>query len=146
MTAWQATVAALSLLVIALSFLAIAVAVFLASRKAAVEARQLSQTLAALQQDLRPVLGSVKGVTDAGQEMTDLVRREVEGFAATSMRIRNTADTAVNTLADRARDLDAIYEVLYHEIEETALDLGTVLRRTRRPKGLLGRIKRLIGA
>lgn len=146
MNVWQGTVAALALVIIALSFLAIAMATLLAARKAAEEAGKLSQTIANFQQALDPVLKSVKGVTDAGNEVTDLIRREAEGYAATSMRIRSTADEALQKVSDKVRDLDALFEVLYAELEETALDVGAVLHRVRRPRGWIGRIKRLLGA
>ena len=146
MNVWQGTVAALALVIIALSFLAIATATLLAARKAAEEAGKLSQTISNFQQALDPVLKSVKGVTDAGNEVTDMIRREAAGYAATSMRIRSTADEALLKVSDKVRDLDALFEVLYAELEETALDVGAVLHRARRPRGWIGRIKRLLGA
>ncbi|MGB7211212.1 MAG: DUF948 domain-containing protein [Gemmatimonadales bacterium] len=146
MPTWIPVTVALSLLVIAISFLAIATAVFLTGRKAAEEAARLAQTLAALQQSLEPVLKSVKGVTDAGNEVTDLIRREAAGYAATSMRVRSTADEALQQVSNKIRDLEALYDTMYAELEETALDLGVVVRRARQPRGWIGRLKRLIGA
>lgn len=146
MNVWQGTVAALALVIIALSFFTIAAAVFLTGRKAAEEATRLSQTLAALQQSLEPVLKSVKGVTEAGNEVTDLIRREAAGYAATSMRVRSTADEAVQQMSDKIRDLEALYETMYAELEETALDVGVVLHHARQRRGWIGRLKRLLGA
>ena len=146
MNVWQGTVAAIALMLIALSFFGFAAATWLAARKAAEEAGKLSQAIANFHQALDPILRNVKGVADASNEVTDLIRREAAGYAATSMRVRSTADEALEKVSDRVRDLDALMEVLYAELEETALDVGSMLHRARRPKGWIGRIKRLIGA
>jgi methyl-accepting chemotaxis protein len=146
MNVWQGTVAALALVIIALSLLGFAAATWLAARKAAEEAGKLAEAISNFHQALDPILKNVKGVADASNEVTDLIRREAAGYAATSMRARATADEALQKVSDKVRDVDALMEVLYAELEETALDVGTMLHRARKPKGWLGRIKRLIGA
>ena len=117
MPLWIPVTVALSLLVIALSFVGIALAILL--------------TLRALRGEIIPVL--------------KLIRREGEGVAETTKRIRESVDGGMGRIEERLGDLDALYEVLYGEMKETGLEAGVMMRRLRRPGGWWGRMRRLIG-
>ncbi len=117
MPLWIPVTVALSLLVIALSFVGIALGILL--------------TLRSLRGEIVPVL--------------KLIRREGEGVAETTKRIRESVDEGRERLAERLGDLDALYEVLYDEMKETGLEAGVMMRRLRRPGGWWGQIRRIIG-
>jgi hypothetical protein len=63
---------------------------------------------------------------------------EAEQLARASRRLREA-------LGERLADLDAVYEVLEGEIEETALDVATTLRTFRTGHGWYARMRRLMG-
>jgi hypothetical protein len=138
MGGWVGPTVAISLVIIALSFLAIALACAMAARQAAHEMRQLSQVIESLRSDLTPALGAVAAVSNEGRRLADIVGNEAEELVKSSKALRLG-------LQARVQNLEAIYEVLEEEIEETALDVAVTLRRVRTGAGWFGRMRRLLG-
>ncbi len=118
---WAGTVTALSLLVIALSVLALAVG-----------ATRLAMRL------------SIRKLVSDGEHIVNLVRDETGAFARTSKRIRRKLHRGVTRIEERLVDLEALYDVVHGEVEETALDVATGLRRFRRGRGIAGRMTRFL--
>ena len=145
MSTWVPPTVAIALVVIAFAFAVMAVTLALTAGKAAVEARELARTISAFQKSLSPILENVHGVTAAGHEVAALVRREAEGFADASRRVRVTADEALKRVEEKLANLEALYDTLYTELEGAALDLGAAVSEARRPEGWIGRVKRVIG-
>ena len=135
---WVGPTIAISLVIIALSFLAIAVASALAARQAAHEMHQLAQVMESLRTDIAPALGAVAAVSNEGQRLAGLIGDEAEELVKSSRALREG-------LQSRIQNLEAIYEVLEEEVEETALDLAVTLRSVRSGAGWFGRIRRILG-
>jgi uncharacterized protein YoxC len=129
---------AISLAIIALSFVAIAAAALAASRRAAAELQQLHQVMEGLRQDLSPAVTAVSAISHDGRRLVTVLSDEAEQLAQASRRLREA-------LRDRLANLDAVYEVLEGEIEETALDVATALRTFRTGHGWYARLRRLMG-
>jgi len=135
---WVGPTIAISLVIIAASFLAIAVALAMAARQAAQEMRQLSQVMESLRSDIAPALGAVATISTEGQRLAGLIGDEAEDLVKSSRALREG-------LQSRIQNLEAIYEVLEEEVEETALDLAVTLRTVRSGAGWFGRLRRLLG-
>jgi len=136
--AWVGPTMATSLVIIALAFVVIAFAIGLAAREATREMRQLSQAIETLRKDLAPALGAVQAVSGEGQRLATLVGHEAEEMVQASRQLREG-------LRDRLANLEAIYEVLEEEVEETALDLAVSLRNFRSGAGWFSRLRWLLG-
>ena len=128
---------ALSLVVIALSFVVIALVLALTAREATGQLRHVGQLIEKLRGDLAPALEAMRGVAEDGRRFTSVITEEASELAAASRRFREA-------MHDRLANLDAIYEVLEEEVEETALDVATTLRTMRSRAGWFGRLRRLL--
>lgn len=135
---WVGPTVAISLVIIAISFLAIAFSAAMAARQAAVEMNNLSKVMESLRTDLAPALGAVAAVSNEGQRLAGVVSDEAEALVRASRSLREG-------LQSRVQNLEAIYDVLEEEVEETALDLAVTLRTIRSGAGWFGRLRRLLG-
>jgi uncharacterized protein YoxC len=135
---WVGPTMAIALVIIALAFVLIALAVAVTARQAAQEMRQLSRVIESLRSDLAPALGAVQAVSSEGQRLAALVGSETEELVDASRKLREG-------VRERIANLEAIYEVLAEEVEETALDIAVTLRRIRTGAGWFGRLRRLLG-
>ena len=135
---WVGPTMAISLVIIALAFLVIAASTALAAKKAAEEMQQLSRVLESLRADLGPALHAVQLVSGEGQRLAAMIGSEAEELVRSSRQLREG-------LQERLANLEAVYEVLEEEIEDTAIDVAVTLRTFRSGAGWFGRIRRLLG-
>ena len=135
MPGWIAPTVAISLLVIALSFLAIGIAVALMARTAA---RQLKS----VKEEIEPALAALRKITDAGAELSGDIGEEIQEYLATSRALRHDLERGVRQVKGRLADLDALYEVVHEEVEDTALDVAAGVRSVRNGAGMISRIRR----
>jgi outer membrane murein-binding lipoprotein Lpp len=141
---WVGPTMAISLAVIALSVLGMALAIGLAALKTAGQVRKLGTMVDGLQDDVAQTLTSVRRLTEQGQDLLVLVRHEAGAFAQTSRRVRRKVVRGVDRLEDKLSDLETLYDLVHHEVEDTALDVAAALRSARRGNGMLGRVRRLL--
>ena len=135
MPAWVGPTMALSLVVIALAFAAIGVAVTLLARTAIREVRELREEVA-------PAISAVRRITDAGADLSGDIKQEVQEYLATSRAVRRDLERGVYEVKSRLADLDALYEVVHEEVEDTALDVAARVRAVRNGAGMVSRIRR----
>jgi hypothetical protein len=135
---WVGPTIAISLVIIAFSFVAIAFASAMAARQASGEFRRLAQVMESLRTDLAPALGAVAAVSNEGERLAGIIAGEAEELVSSSRALREG-------LQSRLQNLEAIYDVLEEEVEETALELAVTLRGVRSGVGWFGRIRRLLG-
>lgn len=128
---------ALSLLVIALAFVIIAIAVALTARQAAQEMRQLSSVVDGLRGDLAPALRLVQSFAGQGERLVGAVSGETEEIVRASRALRTG-------LERRFENLQAVYDVLAEEVEETAIEAAVSLRSLRHGIGWFGLVRRLL--
>jgi predicted nucleic acid-binding Zn-ribbon protein len=134
---WVGPTMAISLVLIAVAFLVIAVVLALAARQAAQEMHQLSQGIESLRAELSPALRAVQAVSGEGERLATLVGNETEEIVRASRALREG-------LRERIVSLEAVYEVLAEEVEETAIEAAVTLRTFRTGASWFGTIRRLL--
>ena len=110
------------------------------------QGEELGRTLRDLHTDAAPVLQALKGAAEDGRSVTTTIREEVESIAETSRRLRAQLESGTARVNGRIQDLDDLFEVVYGELRETALDLAALIRSGRRGFGVVGGIRRILGA
>jgi uncharacterized protein YoxC len=135
---------AVSLAVIALSFLGLAIAAVAAMGKLANQVKTIGQTVAGFQDDLGRTLKSVRQLTEQAQDLMVVVRQEVGAFADTSRRLRRKIVKGVDRIQEKLEELEALYDVVHEEVEDTALDVAAALRQVRQGNGVIGRVRRML--
>lgn len=135
---------AVSVLVIALLMVALTVAAVLLARDLRRALERLSEVSRALEQDGRPALQSVRTAADEAGRVATALRQEVDGLVGASRRIRTQATEIADRVAERARDLEVVLDILQEEVEDTALDVAAALRATRRGAGVFRSLKRAV--
>lgn len=143
--AWVGPTVALALVVIALAFLAIALVAVVAARKATSEANHLAREIGELRRELSPTIQALNRLAGAGGEVAGRLKDEVDQLITVSRRLRKSALRGARRVEGRLEDLDALYEVVSSEVEETALDVAATLRTVRTGASALSRIKRFLG-
>lgn len=132
---WVGPTVALSLVVIALSFLAIGLAVVYSGLAVTRSLAKVSERLETLRKEFERVLESVRRVTESASE-------EAQHYLATSRSIRHDLERGVRRVKARLAELDALYEVVHEEVEETALDVAARVRAVRQGASVVGRLRR----
>ncbi len=141
---WVGPTMAISLALIALSVLGMAVAVGLATMKMAGQVRKVGNMVDGLQDDVAQTLTTVRRLTEQAQDLLVLVRHEAGAFAQTSRRVRRKVVRGVDRMEEKLADLETLYDLVHHEVEDTALDVAAALRSARRGNGMLSRVRRLL--
>ena len=134
---WVGATVAISLVIIALSFITIAIAMAVALGRASSEMRQLSEVVDSLRADLAPALKAVSAVSGEGERLASLVSTEAEEVVRASQALRHS-------IRLRLTNLEAVYDVLAEEVEETALDAAVTLRTFRTGASWFSLIRRLL--
>jgi len=96
------------------------------------------------QQQGLPALEAARGAAEDLRALSGAVRDEGRDIVALSRDLRGRVEGAVEQLSDRFDDLDALFDVVYEEVESTALDVAAGLRTVRRGRSVLGRMRRAL--
>ena len=115
---WVGVVSALSLAIIALAAIVVAIASAVSAFGIRAFTRALEQLAGPAIQDVRLLIGTIKGEADA--------------LVGTSRDIRERIVRAADAAEHRLSDLDALVEVVQEEVEGTVLDTAATLRNVRR--------------
>lgn len=144
--AWQWTVMAVSLAVVAVAVVVGAGAVAWAAVKAARQLDRLSPAVDELREELVPAMRSLRSITGRGETVAQRFQEEAEAVLVTTRKVRKRVERATARAEERIGDLDALYEVVYEEVADTALSLAGAIRTGRSVAGharsLLGRRRR----
>jgi uncharacterized protein YoxC len=144
--AWVGPTIAISLALIALCFLGMAAVLGIAALRLSTQAKKLSAMVDGLQDDVAQALGSVRRLTEQGQDLMVLVRHEAGALAQTSRRVRRKLVRGVDRVEDKLTDLETLYDLVHGEVEDAALDVAATLRSVRRGNGVIGRVRRMLVA
>jgi len=149
---WVGPTIAIALVIIALGFVAFVMTVLLVGKRAAEEATALGREVAELRRDLAPTIHAANKLAESGAELGakvadlgDKVKEEVTAVLATSRKLRRATIRGARRVEGRLEELDALYEVVSAEVEDTALDVAAKLRAFRGGVSAVGRIKRFLG-
>jgi hypothetical protein len=137
---------AISLAFIALCFLGMAAVLGIAALRLSAQAKKLSAMVDGLQDDVAQALGSVRRLTEQGQDLMVLVRHEAGALAQTSRRVRRKLVRGVDRVEDKLSDLETLYDLVHGEVEDAALDVAATLRSVRRGNGVISRVRRMLVA
>ncbi|TFG45412.1 MAG: hypothetical protein E4H41_05115 [Gemmatimonadales bacterium] len=142
MPAWVGPTIAISVAIVAVA----CVVAFVAATLAAVALRHrldaMSDNLSGLRQDVAGVLEGARRVTEEGESMVAMLKDEGEAYITTSRRFRKRLDHGIDRFSERAADLDALYEVVHEEVEDTALRFASALRTARLSTGIIAKVLR----
>lgn len=141
---WVGPTMAVSLAVMALAVVAFASLVGWIALKVISEVQERKVLLSGVREDVQETLASVRQLTEQAQEVMGVVRTEAGAFVQTSRRIRRKVNRGVDRVERRLEDLEALYDVMHEEVEDTALDLAASMRRVRRGGGMIGRVRRFL--
>ena len=139
---WVGPTAAISLVVIALAFAAMGVGAFLVARAAKKEIEEVSTKLGDIRSDLHDAMHAVRRVAETGESLSLKVKEEVQSYLAVSRSVREDLEKAVQEVKRKLADLDALYEVVHEEVEDTALDVVAKVRAVRQGAGVVSRLRR----
>jgi methyl-accepting chemotaxis protein len=115
---WVGVVSAISLTIIALAASVLAVSSVVSVLRMHAFIRALEQMAGPALDDVRQLIGAIKG--------------EAEALVGTSREIRERIVSAADAAERRLSDLDALVEVVQDEVEDTVLDAAATLRNVRR--------------
>jgi hypothetical protein len=141
---WVGPVTAISLAVMAAALVALVGGLLLTLVKLHGPLERLNELLQSMQGDLGETLGNVRRLTEQGQDVLAVVRQEAGSYAQAGRRIRRQVLRGADRIQRRLQDLEALYEVVHEEVEDTALDVAAALRSVRSGNGMLGRVRRLL--
>ncbi len=139
---WVGPTIALSLTVVAVACVVMFAAVAVAAIAFQKRFDAMADNLSGLRQDLAGVLEGARRVTEDGEAMVASLREEGEAYLATSRRFRTRLDHGIDRVSERAADLDALYEVVHEEVEDTALRFASALRTARLSTGIIAKALR----
>ena len=139
---WTDVLTALSTAAIAITLGCYAVGsilVFRELRRAAVTIERVGETL---QREILPAMQSARTVMEQVTNVAGSVQAEVDAVVETSRDLRGRVKRAANAAELRLTDLETLLDVVYEEVEDTALDVTAALRTTRRGVGIFSAMKR----
>jgi hypothetical protein len=139
---WTDVVTAISTAVIAVLLALPALASFLLFRELRRAVRALERFSETLHKEIVPALQSARGVVEQANQLAGTVRSEVDAVIQTSRDLRTRVKRAANVAELRLTDLETLLDVVYEEVEDTALDVAAALRTTRRGAGVFSAMKR----
>jgi len=142
MPGWVGPTIAISVGIMALAWVVVFAAAVLAGISLEKRLDAMSDNLAGLRQDLAGMVEGARRVTEQGESLVTMVREEGEAYVATSRRFRKRLDHGIDRFSERAADLDALYEVVHEEVEDTALRFASALRTARLSTGILAKVLR----
>ncbi len=142
MPGWVGPTVAISLVVIALAFAAIAAGSVMLARAAKREISEVSDKLEGIRGDLHDAMHAVRRVAETGEDLSLKLKEEIQHYLATSRAIRQDVERGVRRVKTRLADLDALYEVVHEEVEDTALDVAARVRSVRHGASVVGRLRR----
>ena len=142
MPGWVGPTIALSVAIMALAWVVVFVAAAIAGIALERRIDAMSDNLSGLRQDLAGVLEGARRVAEQGESLVALVREEGEAYVNTSRRFRKRLDRGIDRVTERAADLDALYEVVHEEVEDTALRFASALRTARLSTGIIAKVLR----
>lgn len=141
---WVGPTMAVSLAVMALATIIFAGVVAYVALKIVNEVQERKMLLTGVREDVQETLSTIREVAGQAQEVMNVVRLEAGAFVQTGRRIRRKVNRGVDRIEHRMQDLEALYDVVHEEVEDTALDLAATMRRVRSSRSMIGKVRRFL--
>ncbi len=132
---WVGPTIAISLVVIALSVVTIGAVTL----RTALSARRRLAELAALVDSHRR---DFQRIVDSARRLAESATDEARHYLRTGRTIRKDVEDGMRRLKGRLSELEALYDVVHEEVEETALDVAARVRAVRQGTSVVGRLRR----
>jgi hypothetical protein len=142
MPGWIGPTIAISVGIMALAWVVVFAAAAIAAISLEKRLDAMADNLSGLRQDLAGMLEGARRVAEQGESIVSLVREEGEAYVETSRRFRTRLDRGIDRFTERAADLDALYEVVHEEVEDSALRFASALRTARLSTGIIAKVLR----
>jgi hypothetical protein len=143
--AWVGPVVAVALVLIAVAFLIIAGVLIRLALDFKAQSDRMAQNVDRLTTELGPTITALASLVREADSLKHSVRHEAEAILLTSRRLRRRVSRGADRLQDRFEELDALYEVLREEVEDTSLGVAAAVRTVRTGVGLGGKFARIGG-
>ncbi len=141
--AWVGPTMAISLAIIAFAFAIIGFVVAALGLAVFRQLKDLRSQMAGVQDDLQRTMKSIrKGAKDI-RGVTALAHAQVAAFPGTGEELRERVLDAADHVQVRLQDLEALYDVVYDEVADTALDVAAGVR-TFRKNPVLRTVRRFL--
>lgn len=141
---WVGPTMAISLAVIALAVLIVGVVLVVLGIKVAGQLNHVSELTAGLREDVSRTLRRGRRLLRRSEDVVGIVGQEASALAHASRRLRRKVERGSERIESRLEDLEALYDVVHEEVEDTALDVAAAMRSLRRRDGMIGRFRRLL--
>ena len=141
---WVGPTMAVSLAVMAVATIVFAGVIAYVALKVINEVQERKMLLSGVREDVQETLSSIRELTSQAQEVMGVVRLEAGAFVQTGRRIRRKVNRGVDRIERRMEDLEALYDVVHEEVEDTALDLAATMRRVRGGGSMIGKVRRFL--
>ena len=140
---WTDVVTAISTTIVAVILVFVLIVLVGRLREARHLIASIERVVHSLDRDARPAIDAARGMIDDAAKVMASVRAEVDGYAEYSEDLRERLGDLTESVEGRLGDLEALIDVLHEEIEETALDVASALRTTRRGVSVARALKRV---
>ena len=140
---WVGPTIAIATSISALAFIVMGIVAFVTGKALVHASRSVAGTIDGLQSNADQTLTTIRDLAEDGREITASVRDETKALVKTSKRMRKRLRRGTDRLQERLEDVDALYEVVYDEVEDTALGVAATLRTAKRARRMLSPLSRL---
>ncbi len=142
---WVGSVVAIALVLIAMAFLIIAGVLIRLALDFKAQSDRMAEHMDRLSTELGPTLTALASLVREADSLKHSVRHEAEAILLTSRRLRRRITRGADRIQERFEELDALYEVLQEEVEDTSLGVAAAVRTVRTGVGLGGKFARIGG-
>ncbi|MDH5804228.1 MAG: hypothetical protein OEZ54_03515 [Gemmatimonadota bacterium] len=141
---WPEVVTALATSIIALIALGIAILGLPILRQLVKTATAFERLADTLDREARPLMDATRHAVNETSRVAGKLTDEVDGIVDTSHDLRKRFMRAADSAETRLLEFEALLDVVQDEMEETALDVASALRTTRRGAKVFGSIKKAL--
>lgn len=106
--------------------------------------KQIGHLSTLVDQEVTPLVRSARQIVGEGEALAGTVRSEGEALVRMSRRLRRRVRRGADRFQYKLEDLESLYDVVYGEFEDAALDAAAVLRSFRRGATWASRLRRAL--
>lgn len=141
---WVGPIVAISALIIALTAVVVGIVAVFIGVELKQRAAAMHRVLEWLERDGGPALQQMRVASEGLVDVSKTVRKEIEAVTDLSKDIRRRVVNAADGIEDRLSDMTTLVDMVYEEVQETALDVAAGLRSVRRSRSVWNRVRRAL--
>lgn len=105
---------------------------------------QINRLTAMVDREVTPLVRSARQIVGEGEALAGTVRTEGEALVRMSRRLRRRVRRGTTRVQHKLEDLESLYDVVYEEFEDAALDAAALIRTFRRGATWASRLRRAL--